>query len=244
MPRSKDPRNYGQFFQNLLMYMQGHPPRIELRSIPGTQAVHLRNSFYSFTNAWRSEAERPHKGLEKEEKARRIAQALEFEELLRSYKATIYLAGRKIQNASAVTAESVDLIFTHRAQVDDHADASAQLLQQINDSGILNRRPAELAPSHTVVASKLRSEDSPVKHLFETPPPPRPETPEDIAELQAAERDARGELDLSDLIPTDVTVDGRSTDQITPDYQAASPNPHLEFLKNADTLRNKEKDSQ
>ena len=86
MPRSKDPRNYGPFYEKLGELMDRGESDIRLK-MPGRLAIYHRNNFYAYINAWKCEIDRIQKSkvIPGERKGLLTEHALRMEDVLRRY---------------------------------------------------------------------------------------------------------------------------------------------------------------
>ena len=98
MPRSKDPRNYGTFYDKLGELMDRGIPEISLTMTPEFAKYH-RHNFYAYVNAWKVEAATLHrrKHLTPEQLMAQTEHALRMDDCLRRYLVTIEGDGLEVQ---------------------------------------------------------------------------------------------------------------------------------------------------
>ena len=238
MPRSKDPRNYGKLYDNLTILMDSGQPEIRLKT-SGRNAIYIRNNFYALINAWKHTAEtiHKHKGLEESYKLQRTEEALHKEEVLRQYLVVI-------DPRPDPELESVELRFIYRdmdPRVADVADQLESLVDSTDAVDILTARREDSRRTKDILEGSSMSM-TPVdgrKVIEEWEKLAKP------GHVSVEGYDTTGvtEADIAALSadPTDRTD---LTDLITDSNQAASipSNPMEEALKQADKLRDKERE--
>ena len=231
MPRSKDPRNYGPFYDKLAELMDRGQHEIKL-TMSGKLAIYHRNNFYAYINAWKCHAKSipGDKALAPEDKPRMLEYATRREDVMRRYLIVIdpepnpeletvqlrfILRGMDERQREGI--EQLDLMI---AAAEERGDLSSdEILQRLQ--GSMEMRPVD--------TGKMRGPDSPVAHFFKG------------VETQV-EEDMTDEL--ADQILKEVPVDRSDlTDLITPNNQAEQKPPSYmeQALKGAEKLRKQEK---
>ena len=124
MPRSKDPRNYGPFYEQLADIMDRGNPDIRL-NMSGNLAIYHRHNFYAYINAWKHEAQLipKRKHLTPEQMQRQLEHAIRMEDVLRKYLVVISPDPQQ-QDISQL---EVELRFVHRGMDDRQASVLQQL---------------------------------------------------------------------------------------------------------------------
>ena len=241
MPRSKDPRNYAQFYKDLALSMDAGVPEISLDT-SGSNAIYIRNNFYGFLQACKHEAETlsRHKGLADEIKLERIETALHLEEVMRHYMVMIDPILQETRAQPMSCWPKAKLRFINRDMDPRHASLSQQLATFMDDNKVLEKVAEQRHVERQIAAgaydfkavdtSKMRAKDSPVAHLFD-------------GIKVTVDEDMTPEL--ADEILKGVPVDRTDlTDLITPDNQAEPPAPTYQeqAMKDANKLREKERE--
>ena len=241
MPRSKDPRNYAQFYRDLAISMDAGVPEISLDT-SGRNAIYIRNNFYGFVQACKHEAETitKHKGLPDSEKLQRVETALRMEEVMRGYMVMIDPVLKEQTDQSMADWPKAKLRFIRRDLDPRHEDLVAQLNTFMDEHKVLEpvAEPRKIERQITAGAfdfkavdpGKMRGPDSPVAHFFKGV---ETQVEEDMTDK------------LADQILKEVPVDRSDlTDLITPNNQAEQKPPSYmeQALKGAEKLRKKEKE--
>lgn len=237
MPRSKDPRNYPSFYEDLAIIMDSGEQEIVLDTT-GRNAIYIRNNFYAYINAWKHTAETTmrKKALPEEERHQLIDKALRMEEIMRAYLVVI-------DPEPDPTLEAVKLRFIYRHMDPRHADVAAQLSKIMEETKALDKitaREAERSqalqrlgggiPFREIDMGKMRGKDSPVAHFFTGV---KTKIAPDMTDALADEILSADPPDRTDL-----------TELITPSNQGDSPTKTYteQAMKAADKLRDKERE--
>jgi hypothetical protein len=234
MPRSRDPRNYGQFYEKLALLMDKGERDIRLQ-FTSKIAIYHRNNFYAYINAWKHRAEGipRSKVIEAEKKPHLLELAIRREDVLRRYLVRI----TPDPNHNDLHPDTlVELRFVLR-ELDERAVEGIEQLDKLLDKATgqsydemlsaLRRGPAPI--SNVDIEKKMRAKDSPVAHFFggvDT------KVDDDMTDELADEILHADPPDRTDM-----------TDLITPDNQAAAPTPDYqkEAFEAAEKLREKER---
>ncbi len=233
MPRSKDPRNYGPFYQKLAELMDKGEKDIRLQ-FTSKVAIYHRNNFYAYINAWKHRAEGIPRSrvIDPDKKEHLLELALRQEDVLRRYLVSINpdpnrndlhpdtlvelrFVLRELDERAAEGIEQLDTLLA-RSTGESYDEVLTKL------KGSMEMRPID--------TGKMRGPDSPVAHFFKG------------VETQV-EEDMTDEL--ADQILKEVPVDRSDlTDLITPNNQAEQKPPSYmeQALKGAEKLRKKEKE--
>lgn len=240
MPRSKDPRNYAQFYKDLAISMDAGVPEISLDT-SGRNAIYIRNNFYGFLQSCKHEAETlsRHKGLADEDKLQRVETALHLEEVMRRYMVMIDPVLKEQEKQPMRDWPKAKLRFINRDMDPRHADLSAQLntfmeehnvLEKVAEQRTIERQIATGGFSFKAAdASKLRDKDSPVAHLFKGVDI---KVDEDMTDELADEILRSAPPDRTDM--SDLITEGNSPKEPTPSLMEQA-------LKDVDKLREKER---
>ena len=233
MPRSKDPRNYGPFYQKLAELMDKGEKDIRLQ-FTSKVAIYHRNNFYAYINAWKHRAEGipRSKVIEPDKKEHLLELALRQEDILRRYLVSINpdpnrndlhpdtlvelrFVLRELDERAVEGIEQLDILLA-RSTGESYDEVLTKL------KGSMEMRPVD--------TGKMRGPDSPVAHFFKGV---ETQVEEDMTDELADEILKSVPTDRSDL-----------TDLITPSNQVEQkPLSYMEeALKGAEKLRKKEKE--
>ncbi|KKN12394.1 hypothetical protein LCGC14_1017050 [marine sediment metagenome] len=230
MPRSKDPRNYGPFYDKLAELMDRGQHEIQL-TMSGKLAIYHRNNFYAYINAWKCHGKSipGNKALTPESKIKMLEYASRREDVMRRYLVVI-------DPEPNPELETVQLRFILRGMDERQREGIEQLdimIAKAEERGDLSRdeilRRLQGQPMQAVDTAKMRDADSPVAHFFggvKTAVDP------DMTEEMADEILKGVPIDRTDL--TDLITPSIQVDEPTPDYME-------EALKSSKKLRAQEK---
>lgn len=233
MPRSKDPRNYGPFYEKLSDLMDTGEPDIRLE-MSGRMAIYHRNNFYAYINAVKSYTQSipTSKVLPPKLKPQLLEHWLRKEEVLRKY---LVVIDPQPDNSEQFLDSPAELRFVLRGMDERQATLLGQLDKMLAIAGPsseelkaqIQQQPA--FTSHTEIEADMRGPDSPIAHLFE-----------------GVDVDTTGMTDeeADRILASDPPDRTDLTDLITEDNQPASipSNPMEEALKQAEKLRDKERE--
>ena len=231
MPRSKDPRNYGPFYDKLAELMDRGQHEIKL-TMSGKLAIYHRNNFYAYINAWKCHGKSipGNKALAPESKIKMLEYAARREDVMRRYLVVI-------DPEPNPELETVQLRFILRGMDERQREGIEQLdvmIAQAEERGDLSREEI-LHKLHGSMAmqpvdtAKMRDTDSPVAHFFG-------------GVKTAADPDMTEEM--ADEILKGVPVDRTDLSSlITPSNQSepVAPSYAEQAMKDAEKLRAKEK---
>ncbi|MCZ6775240.1 MAG: hypothetical protein O7D34_02145 [Ignavibacteria bacterium] len=226
MPRSKDPRNYGPFYDKLAETMDKGKREIKL-TMSGRVAIYHRNNFYAYIDAWKHKAKSipGDKTIDPSDMPRLLEQAMRIEDVLRRYLVVI-------DPEANPELPEVELRFILRGMDERQRDGIEQLDAMLADMAQDDRYLSadevkeRLSPSEfkAIDPARLRDKASPVSHFFGGV---KTVVDEDMTEEKADRILSADPPDRTDL-----------TDLIT---ESNSPTYREEALKAANKLREKEK---
>ena len=228
MPRSKDPRNYGPFYDKLGELMDRGEQEIKL-VMSGRLAIYHRNNFYAYINAWAHKAKSipTDKTIEQEAKGRLLEQAIRREDVLRKYLIVI-------DPEPNPELEKVELRFILRGMDERQAEPIKQLdlLIQQSEGLTLEEFKDHLNPTgfKPIDPAKLRDKASPISHFFDGV---EVEVDEDMTDELAEEILHTDPIDRTDM--NDLIIPSNQGEPPTPNYQDKA-------LRAAEKLRKKEKE--
>ncbi len=231
MPRSKDPRNYGPFYDKLAELMDRGQHEIKL-TMSGKLAIYHRNNFYAYINAWKCHGRSipGNKALTPESKIPMLEYAARREDVMRRYLVVI-------DPEPNPELETVELRFILRGMDErqregieqlDSMIAKAEERGDLSREEILGKLQGSLA-MRPVDTDRMRA-DSPIAHFFAGV---KTEVDEDMTDEEA------------DRILKNVPIDRTDmSDLITPSNQGEEQAPDYveEAMKGAEKLRAKEKE--
>lgn len=232
MPRSKDPRNYGPFYEKLAEAMDKGKREIKL-TMSGRVAIYHRNNFYAYIDAWKCKAKSipGDKTIPAEDKPRLLEQAIRIEDTLRRYLIVI-------DPEPNPELPEVELRFILRGMDERQRDGIEQLDAMLKDMAgddkylSADELSERLNPSafKAIDTNKMRDQDSPVAHLFSGI---KLTADEDMTPELADKILSTDPVDRTDL--TDLITENNQAEPSTPNYQELA-------LKAADKLRDKERE--
>ena len=168
MPRSKDPRNYGPFYEKLAETMDKGKREIKL-TMSGRVAIYHRNNFYAYIDAWKHKAKSilGDKTIDPGDRLRLLEQAVRIEDVLRRYLVVI-------DPEANPELPEVELRFILRGMDERQRDGikqlDAMLADMAQDDTYLSADEVQerLNPTkfNAIDPAKLRDKDSPISHFF------------------------------------------------------------------------------
>lgn len=231
MPRSKDPRNYGPFYDKLAELMDRGQHEIQL-TMSGKLAIYHRNNFYAYINAWKCHGKSipGNKALTPESKIKMLEYAARREDVMRRYLVVI-------DPEPNPELETVKLRFILRGMDERQREGIEQLdlmITAAEERGDLSReeilRKLTKVEMQAIDTSKMHELDSPIAHFFGGV---KTAADEDMTDEEADAILKGAPPDRTDM--TDLITPSNQGEQDSPDYME-------EAIKGAKKLRAKEKE--